>query len=79
LNGKLEAKNNYLKTVTEGEMSESKLVEDAYLRALARFPSDRERGKLAAGLSSGAEGEKRAAIEDLYWSILSTKEFLFNH
>ena len=79
LNGKLEAKNNYLKTVTEGEMSESKLVEDAYLRALARFPSDRERGKLAAVLSSVAEGEKRAAIEDLYWSILSTKEFLFNH
>ena len=23
--------------------------------------------------------ERRAAVEDLYWGILSSKEFLFNH
>jgi hypothetical protein len=30
-------------------------------------------------LASVPEGEKRESLEDLTWSLLSSKEFLFNH
>jgi hypothetical protein len=30
-------------------------------------------------LSSARPEERRHAIEDLYWSVLTSREFLFNH
>ncbi len=32
-----------------------------------------------AALDEAPADERRQVIEDLYWSILSSKEFLFNH
>jgi hypothetical protein len=56
-----------------------KIVEDLYLSALSRLPTDDERQKLAAELSAAKTEERRQAIEDLYWSVLTSREFLFNH
>jgi hypothetical protein len=30
-------------------------------------------------LNQTPEAEQRAAVEDLFWAILSSREFLFNH
>ncbi|MEZ6014860.1 MAG: DUF1553 domain-containing protein [Planctomycetota bacterium] len=49
--------------------------EALYLAALARPPSDRERGLLAARLAD----DSLAAWEDVVWAVLNTKEFLFQH
>ena len=43
-----------------------------------RLPSEAEKAKLLAALDE-AGAERREVVEDLYWSILSSKEFLFNH
>jgi hypothetical protein len=61
------------------EMDNAKIVEDLYLSALSRLPTDDEREKLAAELSAAKPEERRQAIEDLYWSVLTSREFLFNH
>lgn len=55
------------------------LVDDVWIRVLARYPSDKEKAKVRALFHGGAEGERRAALEDVYWALLSSKEFLFNH
>lgn len=55
------------------------VVETLYLAALSRLPSDKEKGPLVEALASTPEGERRQAIEDLYWSVLTSREFLFNH
>ncbi|MBI3415924.1 MAG: DUF1553 domain-containing protein [Verrucomicrobia bacterium] len=55
------------------------IVEDAYLNALARFPTDIEKTKLLAVLDDSKENDSRVVVEDIYWALLSSKEFLFNH
>lgn len=55
------------------------LIEEAYLSALARFPGDGEKARLAKLVATTPATERRALLEDTYWALLSSKEFLFNH
>ena len=55
------------------------IVEDLYLTALGREPTAEEKAKLVATLGEAKDKERREAVEDLYWSVLSSKAFLFNH
>ena len=59
--------------------NEEGLVKSAYVRCLARYPTVTELESLTQELSSAAEGEKRLVIEDLLWSLMTSREFLFNH
>jgi len=58
---------------------DSVIIESLYLSALCRLPNDSERQSLMSILSSANPDEKREVIEDLYWSVLTSKEFLFQH
>jgi hypothetical protein len=50
---------------------------DLYLRCLARMPSHEELGKLTPRLAPGTNQQQ--ALEDIYWALLNSREFLFNH
>jgi hypothetical protein len=63
--------------VVKANTPDEKVVNDAYLTTLCRQPTDSERGALLKVLGEAKEN-RREAIEDLYWSLLSSKEFLFN-
>lgn len=75
---KLEAKDNRLSKQLEANLPGEQLAEELFLSALSRFPTDRERQKVAEILGAASPEERRQSIEDLYWSVLSSKEFLFN-
>ncbi len=79
LNQKLAAKDNRIDQLLAAKTPDERIVEEAYLSALSRLPTDGEKQALVSTLVQAAPDEKRLAIEDLYWSILSSKEFLFNH
>jgi hypothetical protein len=79
INDKLSAKGNRIEKLLAAGATNEAIIEEAYLAALSRFPTDEERAKLVAALAEAPQEDRRAAIEDLYWSILSSKEFLFNH
>lgn len=54
------------------------IVTELYLRCLAREPEEAELEAIVADLPG--EGDQRnAALEDVFWSILNSREFLFNH
>jgi hypothetical protein len=55
------------------------ILDEIYLAAFARLPSEEDRAQLLEVLATVPEGEKRESLEDLAWSLLSSKEFLFNH
>jgi len=61
------------------EPSADKAIDELFLAALSRLPTDDERQRLTAELSGAKPEEKRQVIEDLYWSVLSSREFMFNH
>jgi hypothetical protein len=79
LNQKLKAKNNRIDQLLGAKTSDDAIVDDVYLAALSRFPTSEEKTQLIALLSEAKEAGRREAVEDLYWGLLSSKEFLFNH
>ncbi|MGH7138797.1 MAG: DUF1549 domain-containing protein, partial [Pirellulales bacterium] len=78
LNDKLQAKGNHLEQLMAANTPEDKLIEDVYLNALSRIPTEDEKSRLLAVLAEPGQ-DKRQVLEDLYWSVLSSREFLFNH
>jgi hypothetical protein len=60
-------------------MSDQALIDEAYLVCLARYPTGPEREHLLALLPPPADTEERPVIEDLFWGLMSSREFLFNH
>ncbi len=53
------------------------IVEDLYLRTVSRLPSAAESRDAVAMIEGGKT--KQQAVEDLLWTLLNSKEFLFNH
>ncbi len=78
INEKLSSQGNHLEKLLADGASNEAIIEEAYLAALSRFPTEKEKTELLAALADEST-ERRILVEDLYWSILSSKEFLFNH
>lgn len=53
------------------------VIERLYVTTLCRKPTDDERSRLQAIV--GENGDATAALEDLFWALLNSKEFIFNH
>lgn len=59
------------------ESSLEKVVQQAYLRTLSRFPDQEER-QIAINFISESESPTRG-IEGLMWALVNTKEFIISH
>ncbi len=79
INKKLEAKDSRISKLIEDKTPNDRIVEDLYLSALSRYPSTPEKEKLVKALAETGERDRRTVIEDIYWAVLSSREFLFNH
>jgi Protein of unknown function (DUF1549)/Protein of unknown function (DUF1553) len=53
------------------------VVEELYVRCLARVPTAKERTDVAHLVE--AQPDKQKALEDVFWALLNTREFMFNH
>jgi hypothetical protein len=76
---KLAAKDGKLETLITRGLPNYRIVEELYLSALSRYPTDNELSQILAVLSETPESERRTALEDTFWAVLSSREFLFNH
>jgi len=54
------------------------IVEDLFLRCFSRRPSDPERVELTRALDEAGEAQQQT-LEDVFWALLNSKEFMFNH
>ncbi|MCX7664079.1 MAG: DUF1549 and DUF1553 domain-containing protein [Gemmataceae bacterium] len=54
-----------------------KIIEELYLRSLSRKPSAKEMEKLMAAIN--ADPDKTRSLEDVFWALMNTREFMFNH
>ena len=59
--------------------SDEQIIEETYLLCLSRLPSDTERKRLSQMFDATPEIERRAAVEDLFWALMTSREFLFQH
>jgi len=67
----------YLANLLELAPAPDEVVENLYLRALCRLPNPEELSHWTAELN--AAGTFREAAEDLFWALLNSREFAFNH
>jgi hypothetical protein len=57
--------------------SHSEIVTEMYMRCFSRRPTDKEVSSLVALVSE--QQNPQEALEDIFWSLLNSREFLFNH
>ena len=55
----------------------AQVIENLYPRCLGRKPTDQEMSKLGEFLKDDKQNEQ--VLDDLFWSLLNSKEFVFNH
>lgn len=79
INEKLAKPDNRVDELLTAGLSDYRLIEEVYLSTLSRYPTDREMRDLLPMLEASTDDAKRLALEDLCWSVLSSREFLFNH
>jgi hypothetical protein len=79
LNNKLTKDDNRLSKHLSAGLTDDQIMDDLYLAALSRRPTDEERVQLNAAIAAAGPDGRRAVWEDVYWGVLSSKEFLFNH
>jgi hypothetical protein len=71
------ASGSRLRTLLETNQQTLVVAEQLYLLTLSRKPTSKEQEKLTTLAS--ASPDKRAMLEDLFWSLLNSREFMFNH
>jgi hypothetical protein len=79
LNDKLKKKENAVAKLISSGLSNEQLIEEACLMSLSRLPTKTEKARFGRILKEASGEERRVAVEDLFWALLSSREFLFNH
>ncbi|MFH5804196.1 DUF1549 domain-containing protein [Alienimonas sp. DA493] len=79
LNEKLAAADGRIAAGLAAGKSDAALIEEAYLASVNRLPTDQEVAAVLEVLEAAEGDAKRLALEDLYWGLLSSREFLFQH
>jgi hypothetical protein len=76
LNDKLTSDEGVVARLSRSDEPPAAVVEELYLRAFSRFPTDEER---AIGLAVFAEPgmTRRQAVADLLWALINSAEFVF--
>ena len=58
----------------------AEIIQALYLRALTREPTPKETEHLLAAVQQGQDpNEQKLIFEDIFWALLNSKEFIFNH
>jgi Protein of unknown function (DUF1553)/Protein of unknown function (DUF1549) len=70
-------KANRLTALSDPAMDAAEALRDLYWRTLSRAPSEAELNFLTP--LTAAPENRRAALEDITWSLINTKEFLLRH
>ena len=82
INERLQAEDSCVAGLLEASTEEfdaASVITSAYVQALSRHPTEEELNGLVAIISEANHDDRKVLLEDLYWSIMSSREFLFNH
>ncbi|MFM7130456.1 MAG: DUF1553 domain-containing protein, partial [bacterium] len=71
------AVSGYLRQLMELSPDSAEVIENLYLRTLCRFPSKAETEHFSRQIE--AAPDKGEVVEDLFWALINSREFLFNH
>ncbi len=73
---KIESRRGHARRLSNSDASPSDIIDELYLSCLSRNPQASER---EAMLRFFANGDRRIAAQDVMWTLLNSKEFLYSH
>jgi hypothetical protein len=69
-----------VETLLLEKKSPAEIIVRLYLTVLSRAPTDQEQEKLLAAVAAAKEPALvKETLEDIFWALLNSKEFIFNH
>jgi hypothetical protein len=71
------AQGGVLKKLKAEKLTPQQIVDRLYVTCLTRHPTQAEKDSLAPLFREGANVDQ--GLEDVYWALLNSREFLFNH
>ncbi len=75
---KLRSRFGAVRRLVESNLSEADIVDELYLSTLSRFPVAEER-ELMVSVFADPLSSRQTAVEDILWTLINTREFVFNH
>ena len=70
----------FVETLLKEAKTPAEIIGRLYLTVLGRPPTDMENEKLLTTFQGLNDSPKvRETLEDIFWALLNSKEFIFNH
>jgi len=79
INGKLSAEKGRVADLLAVDLEPAELLNKVWILCFSREPGEHERIEFEKLLAAAGPDEKRAVTEDIFWSLLTSREFLFQH
>lgn len=79
INDKLAAPDSRVTTLLARHTDPAPLIREAWLLCLGRPPSSHELESFISVYNDAGPDQRRLVTEDLFWSLLTSREFLFQH
>ena len=71
-------KGGFLDRIAASDMTNAQRIDSLYAAALARKPTRKEI-KLANQMMVARKGDAISALQDIWWAVLNSNEFIINH
>ena len=77
INAKIQAGKVVEKLLNTEKKTPEQIIEEIYMRCLGRRPNETEKQTL--GVTVTESEDKLSALQDIFWAVLNSQEFVFNH
>jgi len=69
---------NVVGRLIEEGLDDATIISELYMRCFSRRPTESELARIVPAVAESPDGRK-TALEDVFWALLNSKEFLFNN
>ena len=76
---RLASEDSRIAKMVKANKSDAEIIEELYLSSLSRYPSREEQMRALSYVAKAPSAERRQALEDLLWSLINSREFMFSH
>lgn len=70
---------NVVKKLLDAKKTAPEVLDELYIRALGRKPTEDEAKKILPQVETGDKAALKTGLEDVFWALLNANEFIFNH